>query len=133
MIINGNKERYAEATLLFGSNYHTWGDELISMLHDNVPVYDPSRFGRDARKSCQEVCRTLVFVITPEAMCTRSGFYIGTMCQENPARFILCKYGDGFTNDQASDLETIASAIEMMGGTFCNSLEEVAALLNAAY
>lgn len=133
MIINGNKERYAEATLLFGSYYDTWGDKLISMLHDNVPVYDPSRYGRDERKSCQEVCRTLVFVITPEGMCTRSGFYIGTMCQQNPARFILCKYGDCFTRDQMNDIGIMADAIEEMGGTFCNSLEEVAALLNAAY
>lgn len=140
MKINGNNERYVEATFLGGTCADsTWRRELISMLHEEVVFFDPQlgpgEWNDEAAKaedSCKEVCRILVFVLTSDSLSAYSGFEIGSLCAQNAGRIIFCAYGE-FPENQVKGIGKIARDVAKMGGTVCKSLEEIAALLNSAY
>ena len=140
MKINGNNERYAEATFLGGTCADsTWRQELIPMLHNEVAFFDPqlapgqwNEEAAEAEDACKEVCRTLVFVLTPDSLSAYSGFEIGCLCTQNAQRVIFCAYGE-FPENQVKGITKIARDVAKMGGTVCNSLEEIATLLNSAY
>jgi len=140
MKINGITERYAEATFLGGTCAEsTWRKELIPMLHNDVAFFDPQLGPGEwndeaaaAEDACKEVCRTLVFVLTPDSLSAYSGFEIGTLCTQNAARIIFCAYGE-FPENQVKGIGKIARDVAKMGGTVCNSLEEIATIVNAAY
>ena len=137
MKINGNGN-YENATFLGGTcATSTWRSELIPLLDNDVPYFDPQlgpgEWNDEAAKaedSCKEVCKTLVFVLTADSISAYSGFEIGTLCSQNPCRMIFCAYGE-FPENQKKGIEKICRDLTKMGATVCNSLEEVATAVNA--
>lgn len=141
MKINGNKGSYSEATFLGGTcdADSTWRKELISMLNENVAFFDPQLESGEwtikkkiEEKKCKEVCKKLVFVITSEPRLSYYAFKLGILSELNAARIIFCAHGE-FPENQINGIETITREVAKKGGTICNSLEEIAMLLNAAY
>ena len=140
MKINGITSSYPEATFLGGTCADsTWRSKLIPMLCKNVSFFDPQLGPGEwndeaaaAEDACKDVCRILVFVLTADSLSAYSGFEIGTLCTQNAQRVIFCAYGD-FPENQVKGISKIARDVAKMGGTVCNSLEEIAKLLNSAY
>lgn len=140
MKINGNTAIYEKATFLGGTcATSTWRSELIPLLDDDVPYFNP-QLGpgewNDAaaaeEDNCKTVCKILVFVLTPDSLSAYSGFEIGVLCSTNPERMIFCAYGD-FPEDQKKGVGKIGRDVAAMGGTVCNTLEEIAELVNSQY
>ena len=140
MRINGNTATYEEATFLGGTcATSTWRSELIPLLNDNVGYFDPQlgpgEWNDEAAKAeddCKTVCKVLVFVLTPDSLSAYSGFEIGVLCSKNPERMIFCAYGD-FPEDQKKGVSKIGRDVAKMGGKVCQTLEEIAELVNSQY
>ena len=140
MKINHNPAQFENSVFEGGTcATSTWRRELNTLLNDNVPYFDPQlapgEWNNEAAKAednCKKVCKALVFVLTPDSLSAYSGFEIGVLCTQNPKRMIFCAYGD-FPADQVKGINKISRDVAEMGGTVCQSLEQIAELVNAMY
>lgn len=138
MRINMLPEKYAECVFLGGTcGKSTWRAELISLLDDTVPYFDPmvnSWTKEDGER--EDVCKPLaaynVFVITPDGLSTYTGWELHEEASRAPEKLIFCTVGE-IPSTQIKRINKIKNALIEMGSTVCNSLEEIAKFLNEAY
>lgn len=137
--INKEKELFAQAVFLGGTcATSTWRQELIPNLSEGVPYFDPqlgpgqwNDEAAQAEDACKREAKVMVFVISPEGLGTYSGWEIHQTATEVPERMIFAAVGD--LGNQAKGVGKIAKELRKMGITVCESLEEVAAEINARY
>lgn len=140
MKINGKTVKYPEATFLGGTCAEsTWRQELIPLLKENVPFFNPqlapgewNDAAAKAEDDCKKTCKILVFVLTADSISAYSGFEIGILTSKYPEKMVFLAYGE-FPENQQKGISKIARDVGKMGGTVCNTLEEIAELLNSTY
>ena len=139
MKINKNVSEFHNATFLGGTcATSTWRSQLIPLLGDNVPYFDPQlgpgEWNDEAaalEDACKAEAKVMVFVITPEGLGTYSGWEIHETAASVPERMIFAAIGE--LGNQTKGVGKIARGLRGMGVTVCESLEEVAAAINARY
>ena len=138
MKVNNNKSRYFDSTFLGGTcDSSTWRKDLIARLHDNVLYFDPQVpdcTPEDAARedACKPVARFNVFVITGDALGTYSGWEIHEEACRAPKKLIFATIGN-LPEKQFKGINKIKKELVKMGATVCESLEEIAQILNQAY
>ena len=138
MKINMNETLYAGCVFLGGTCANsTWRSELIEKLHANVPYFDPqvaewTEADAAREDACKPVARFNVFVITGDALGTYSGWEIHEEATKDASRLIFCTVGELPAN-QVKGIGKIKNGLTRMGATVCESLDEIAAILNEAY
>ena len=138
MKINMNETLYAGCVFLGGTCANsTWRSELIEKLHANVPYFDPqvaewTEADAAREDACKPVARFNVFVITGDALGTYSGQEIHEEATKDASRLIFCTVGELPAN-QVKGIGKIKKGLTRMGATVCESLDEIAAILNEAY
>ena len=139
MKINKNANGFKDATFLGGTcATSTWRRQLIPMLGENVPYFDPQlgpgEWNDEAaalEDACKAKAKVMVFVISPEGLGTYSGYEIAMTAVSAPDRMIFAAIGD--LGDQAKGVGKIAKDLRKMGVVVCESLEDVAAAVNVRY
>lgn len=139
MKINNNNDMFANATFLGGTcATSTWRSQLIPLLGENVPYFDPqlppgawNDEAAAAEDACKAEAKVMVFVISPEGLGTYSGWEIRETAMLAPERMIFAAIGD--LGDQTKGVGKIAKGLRKLGVTVCESLEDVAAAVNARY
>ncbi len=139
MKINHDSKMFIDATFLGGTcATSTWRNQLIPMLDAAVPYFDPQlgpgEWNDEAaalEDACKAEAKVMVFVISPEGLGTYSGWEIHETAVTAPERMIFAAIGD--LGDQTKGVGKIARGLRAMGATVCESLEEVAAAVNARY
>lgn len=138
MKINMNETLYVGCVFLGGTCADsTWRKELIEMLHDNVPYFNPqvaewTEADAAREDACKPVARFNVFVITGDALGTYSGWEIHEEAMRGASRLIFCTIGKLPAN-QVGGIGKIRKRLTDMGATVCDNLEEIAVILNEAY
>lgn len=138
MKINMNETLYAGCVFLGGTCANsTWRSELIEKLHANVPYFDPqvaewTEADAAREDACKPVARFNVFVITGDALGTYSGWEIHEEATKGASRLFFCTVGELPAN-QVKGIGKIKKGLTRMGATVCESLDEIAAILNEAY
>ena len=138
MKINDNMKNYDGCVFLGGTCADsTWRRDLIAMLKDSVPYFDPqvadwSPEDAEREDACKPVAAINVFVITGDSLSTYSGFEIAEEAHRAPKKLIFATVGDLPAN-QVKGISKIKKALIGMGATVCESLEEIAAIINNAY
>lgn len=107
------------------------------MLHDGVPYFDPQVDNwtpEDAEKedSCKPVAKINVFVITGDALGTYSGWEICEEAHRAPEKLVFATVGE-LPENQVKGVEKIKKALRNRGAVVCETLQEVASVVNAAY
>ena len=115
----------------------TWRRELIPLLREKVPYFDPQVDNwtpEDAERedACKPVAKFCVFVITGDALGTYSGWEICEEAHRAPEKLVFCTVGK-LPENQVKGLEKIKKLLRALGATVCTSLQEVADVVNAAY
>ncbi len=139
MKINKNSDMFANATFLGGTcATSTWRQQLIPMLNDDVPYFDPQlgpgEWNDEAaalEDACKAEAKVMVFVISPEGLGTYSGWEIHETAMKAPERMIFAAVGD--LGDQTKGVGKIAKGLRAMGVCVCDSLEAVATVINSRY
>lgn len=140
MKINANSALYDGSVFLGGTcGTSTWRKELIPLLRDEVPYFDPQlgpgEWNDEAAKA-EDACKTQanlnVFVITGDSLGTYSGWEICEEAHRAPEKLVFCTVGQ-LPENQVKGLEKIKKQLLKLGATVCNSLEEIADVVNAAY
>lgn len=143
MKINNITANYATCTFLGGTcATSTWRSELIPMLSDKVMYFDPqvadwSPADAEKEDACKPVALYQVFVITGDSLSTYSGYEI---CEESSRmaekgladHFIFATVGE-LPENQQKGMAKITKALAKKGCIVCESLEEIANILNTAY
>ncbi len=138
MKVNMNNKLYENCVFLGGTCANsTWRKDLISKLRDNVPYFDPqvekwTKADAAREDACKPVARFNVFVITGDALGTYSGWEIHEEAMKDASRLIFCTVGELPAN-QVKGIGKIKEGLTCMGATICESLDEIANLLNKAY
>ena len=138
MKINMNETLYAGCVFLGGTCANsTWRKDLISKLRDNVPYFDPqvaewTEADAAREDACKPVARFNVFVITGDALGTYSGWEIHEEATKDSSKLIFCTVGELPAN-QVKGIGKIKKGLTRMGATVCESLDEIANILNEAY
>ncbi len=138
MKINLHQDLYDGCAFLGGTcATSTWRRDLIAMLHDGVPFFDPqvddwSPEDAEREDACKPVSRYNVFVITGDSLSTYSGWEIHEEASRDASKLIFATVGELPANQQKG-LEKIKKGLTSMGATVCDSLEEIAEILNAGY
>lgn len=138
MKVNDNKSLYNNCVFLGGTCADsTWRAELISMLKDSVPYFDPQVpdwTPEDAERedACKPVAGINVFVITGDALGTYSGFEICEEAHRAPEKLVFATVGD-LPENQVKGIAKIKKALVAKGCRVCENLEEIAEILNQAY
>lgn len=136
--INLNQDLYNGCAFLGGTcATSTWRRDLIAKLHDGVPYFDPqvddwSPADAEREDACKPVSRFNVFVITGDSLSTYSGWEIHEEACRAPFKLIFATVGKLPANQQKG-LEKIKNGLRSMGATVCESLDEIARILNSAY
>ena len=137
--INGKTEVFNQAVFLGGTcATSTWRQELIPQLAEDVPYFDPQlgpgQWNDEAAKAedaCKAEAKVMLFVISPEGLGTYSGWEIHETAMTAPERMIFAAIGD--LGDQTKGVNKIKKGLLALGATVCESLEEVAEVINARY
>lgn len=138
MKINMNETLYVGCVFLGGTCANsTWRSELIEKLDANVPYFDPqvaewTEADAAREDACKPVARFNVFVITGDALGTYSGWEIHEEATKGASKLIFCTVGELPAN-QVKGIGKIKKGLTRMGATVCESLDEIAAILNEAY
>lgn len=138
MKINDNSERYNNCVFLGGTCADsTWRTDLIRMFKESVPYFDPQVpdwTPEDAERedACKPVAGINVFVITVEALGTYSGFEICEEAHRAPEKLVFATVGELPAN-QEKGIAKIKKALSAMGCRVCETLEEIAEIVNQAY
>lgn len=138
MKINANSTQYDGCTFLGGTcGTSTWRKELIPLLRDDVPFFDPqvddwSPEDAEREDACKPVAKLNVFVITGDALGTYSGWEICEEAHRAPEKLVFCTVGQ-LPENQVKGLEKIKKQLRALGAKVCDSLEEIANVVNAAY
>jgi hypothetical protein len=138
MKINANAALYEGSVFLGGTCANsTWRQELIAMLSENVPYFDPQVpdwTPEDAARedACKPVSRFNVFVITGDALGTYSGWEIHQEATNDAAKLIFATVGE-LPENQVKGVAKIKKGLIRMGATVCENLDEIAEIINAAY
>ena len=138
MKINMNEILYSGCTFLGGTCANsTWRQDLIAMLNDNVPYFDPqvadwTPADAERKDACKPVAKLNVFVITGDALGTYSDREIHEEAVKDPSKLIFCTVGT-LPENQVKGIAKIKKGLTRMGATVCESLEEVGAIVNATY
>ncbi len=106
------------------------------MLDERVPYFDPQLApgqwndeAAAAEKSCKDVCRFQVYVISPEGVGKRSFFEMGREGARIGNRMIFAAIGVEIDKPMKHNIADMRED----GVVICESLEEIAAVINAAY
>ena len=107
------------------------------MLKDSVPYFDPQVpdwTPEDAARedACKPVAGINVFVITGDALGTYSGFEICEEAHRAPERLVFATVGSLPAN-QVKGIGKIKKALVSKGCRVCESLDEIAEIINNAY
>lgn len=138
MKINENNTLYEGCVFLGGTCANsTWREELIKQLHDGVPFFDPqvaewTEADAAREDACKPVAKYNVFVITGDALGTYSGWEIHEEASKDASKLIFCTVGE-LPENQVKGINKIKQGLVKMGATVCESLHEVAGILNTAY
>ena len=138
MKINLNSADYVDCVFLGGTCANsTWRDELINMLNSNVPYFNPqvpewTLADAEREDACKPVAGINVFVITGDALGTYSGFEICEEAYRAPEKLVFATVGELPAN-QVKGISKIKKALVAKGCKVCESLEEIADILNEAY
>ena len=138
MKINMNEAAYNNCVFLGGTCANsTWRAELITMLKDEVPYFDlqvDDWSPEDAERgdACKPVAGINVFVITGDALGTYSGFEICEEAHRAPEKLVFATVGE-LSENQVKSIQKIKKALETKGCRVCETLEEIAEILNSNY
>lgn len=140
MKINDNSALYDGSVFLGGTcGTSTWRKELIPLLRDDVPYFDPqlkpgewNKAAQAREDACKEQAKLNVFVITGDALGTYSGWEICEEAHRAPEKLVFCTVGK-LPENQIGGLDKIRKQLLKLGATVCDSLEEIANVVNAAY
>lgn len=140
MKINNQREQYEGCTFLGGTcGTSTWRKELIPLLRDDVPYFDPQLGPGEwndeaaaAEDACKQQAALNVFVITGDALGTYSGWEICEEAHRAPEKLIFATVGE-LPENQVQGLGKIKKQLRILGATVCDSLKEIADVVNAAY
>ena len=138
MKINFDSTLYAGCVFLGGTCANsTWRSELIEKLNSVVPYFDPqvaewTEADADREDACKPVAKFNVFVITGDALGTYSGWEIHKEASNDASKLIFCTVGE-LPENQVKGIGKIKKGLTRMGATVCESLDEVAEILNTAY
>lgn len=138
MKINMDSKFYAGSVFLGGTCANsTWRRELIAKLSDYVPYFDPqvaewTEADAAREDACKPVARFNVFVITGDALGTYSGWEIHEEATKDASKLIFCTVGV-LPENQIKGIGKIKKGLNQMGATVCETLDEIAAILNEAY
>lgn len=138
MKVNANACLYEGCVFLGGTCANsTWRRELIAQLNDNVPYFDPqvadwTPADAEREDACKPVARFNVFVITGDALGTYSGWEIHEEATKDASKLIFATVGT-LPENQVKGIAKIKKGLTRMGATVCESLEEIAKILNQAY
>ncbi len=138
MKINNERTLYDGCVFMGGTCANsTWRADLIKMLNDNVPYFDPQVADwtpEDAARedACKPVAGINLFVITGDSLGTYSGWEICEEAHRAPEKLIFCTVGELPAN-QVKGIAKIKKGLIAKGARVCETLEEVAELINSAY
>lgn len=138
MDIKMDKSAYNGCTFLGGTcGTSTWRQKLIPMLHEEVPFFNPQVDDwtpEDAARedACKPVAGLNVFVITGDALGTYSGWEIHEEACRAPEKLVFAAIGELPAN-QVKGIGKIKNGLRQMGCTVCETLEEVASVVNQHY
>lgn len=138
MRINMRQEKYAGCVFLGGTcSKSTWRAELISLLDETVPYFDPwvklwTKEDGEREDACKPQAAYNVFVITPDGLSTYTGWELHEEATKAPQKMIFCTVGE-IPSTQIKRINKIKNALIEMGATVCESLEEIAEIINKAY
>lgn len=138
MKINDNREQYIGCVFLGGTCANsTWRADLIGKLNESVPYFDPqvadwTPADAEREDACKPVAGINVFVITGDALGTYSGWEICEEAHRAPEKLIFATVGD-LPENQVKGIAKIKKALVAKGCRVCESLGEIAEILNEAY
>lgn len=138
MKINDNASLYQNSVFLGGTCANsTWRTNLISLLNDNVPYFDPqvadwTPADAEREDACKPVAGINVFVITGDALGTYSGWEICEEAHRAPEKLVFAAVGE-LPENQVKGITKIKKALVAKGCRVCDSLEEIAEIINQAY
>ena len=138
MKINNNAAQYEGCVFLGGTCANsTWRTTLISMRKPEVPYFDPqvadwTPADAEREDACKPVAAINVFVITGDALGTYSGFEICEEAHRAPEKLIFATVGE-LPENQVKGIQKIKKALISKGCRVCETLEEIAEILNQAY
>lgn len=138
MKINDNAAMYKKCVFLGGTcTNSTWRSELIGKLNASVPYFDPqvaewTEADAAREDACKPVARFNVFVITGDALGTYSGWEIHEEATKDASKLIFCTVGE-LPENQVKGIGKIKKGLTRMEATVCESLDEIATILNEAY
>lgn len=138
MKINDNASMYQNSVFLGGTCANsTWRTDLISLLNDNVPYFDPqvadwTSADAEREDACKPVAGINVFVITGDALGTYSGWEICEEAHRAPEKLVFATVGE-LPENQVKGITKIKKALVAKGCRVCDSLEEIAEIINQAY
>ena len=129
---------YNGCTFLGGTcGKSTWRHELIAMLHSAVPYFNPQVDDwtpEDAARedACKPLAGLNVFVITGDALGTYSGWEICEESNRAPEKLVFAAIGE-LPDNQVKGVNKIKVALRKKGSKVCETLEEVASVINQHY
>lgn len=138
MKINYDSTLYAGCVFLGGTCANsTWRKDLIEKLDDTVPYFDPqvaewTEADAAREDACKPVAKFNVFVITGDALGTYSGWEIHEEATKDASKLIFCTVGE-LPENQVKGIGKIKKGLTRMGATVCETLDEIAEILNGAY
>ena len=138
MKVNENSTLYEGCVFLGGTCANsTWREELIKQLHGGVPFFDPqvaewTEADAAREDACKPVAKYNVFVITGDALGTYSGWEIHEEASKDASKLVFCTVGE-LPDNQVKGINKIKKGLVKMGAIVCESLDEIADILNAAY
>ena len=135
MKINDNREAYEGSVFLGGTcASSTWRSELIGMLDESVPYFDPqvahwTSADAEREDACKPVAGLNVFVITGDSLSTYSGFEICMEAYRDASKLVFAAIGE-MPENQKKGIEKIKRELRKMGVTVCEDLVQVAQVIN---
>ena len=126
MKINNNAELYTNCVFLGGTCANsTWRTDLISKLKDSVPYFNPqvpdwTPEDADREDACKPVAGINVFVIT------------GEEAHRAPEKLVFATVGE-LPENQVKGIGKIKKALIAKGCRVCETLDEIAEIINQAY
>ena len=137
MKINNNPSMYSECVFLGGTcATSTWRQELIPMLADRVPYFNPqlgvgewNDEAAAAENACKSEAKLQVYVLTPEGVGWRSLFEMGQASAKLGRHMIFAAIGVEIDKAMKWNIADMRED----GVIICETLEEVAAAVNACY
>ena len=138
MKINFEEKLYEGCVFLGGTcAKSTWRKDLIEKLDDTIPYFDPqveewTEADAAREDACKPVARFNIFVITGDALGTYSGWEIHEEAMKDASKLIFCTVGE-LPENQVKGVGKIKKGLTRMGATVCETLDEIAKILNEAY